>query len=131
MLQCVAVCGGSVLQRVAVWCSALQWRRSKFALGMHLRKPGVSRGFKVCCSVWQCVAVRYSGVSVRFSGVAGRCRALQGVAVRCKALQYVAVMLQCIAVRCSVMLFVAAWGTCRWEGGLKYGDGRRMKNNFV
>jgi len=82
----------SVLQRIAVCCSALQWNTALQCAAVR-------------CSVVQCVAVRCSALqwNTMWQCVAVRCSALQRVAVK----YYVAVrcsVLQCVAVCCSEIL---------------------------
>jgi len=103
----------SVLQCVAVCCSALQMRYQGLPcilLGQFARQLYVLR---LCCSVLQCAAV-CCGV---LQCVAVRCSVLQCVAVCCRSLQCVAVCcrsLQCIAVccRCAVRTICITFQCC-------------------
>ena len=101
MLQCVAVRYSALqwLQKVTVYCSALQCVAVNFVAAV-IEVQVSSRGhFAMCCSVLQCVAVC--------------CSVLQCAAVYCSVfsvLQCVAVccnVLQCAAVFCSVLQCVA------------------------
>jgi len=115
VLQCVAVrCGGK--QRVAAYCSALQCVTvccSVYIRDLISQEPYIplfvcdmTHSNDLCCSVLQCVAVRYSMLQCIYKGPhitraphpticvsydSFESPVLQRIAVRCSALQCVAV----------------------------------------
>jgi len=99
---CVAACC-SLLQRVAVYCSAMQHTRNRLC-ECHIC---VLQCGALCCSVLQCVAVRRNMREIACASVTYVCCSmLQCVAMLCNALQCVAVhcsAVQCVAVQRSVL----------------------------
>ena len=111
VLLCAAVCCSvlqHVLQRVAVWCSAMQYVVASPLLSFvpfRLMCYSVLQCVTVCCSVLQRVAVCWSVLQC----VAVCCNVLQCGAVWCSVVQCGAVccsVLPCVAVCCSVLQHV-------------------------
>ena len=127
----------SVLQRVAVCCSVLQWVVLNVPSEMTL-EPTLESSWKVravCCSVLQCVAVCYivrQYVAVSFTECPfwhdfrvdswelsrSYCSVWQCVAMCCNVLQRVATccsVMQCVAVCCTKCTFLNASRADFWE----------------